>query len=611
MKENAKYIIGMDLGTTNCAMAYVEYPTAGNEKPEIKNFAIPQLTGPGVVEERPLLPSFMYIASEIEFPKGSLDLPWISGQNYFVGEFAQKRGAESPKRLVSSAKSWLCNEGVSREDKILPSGNDVECEKFSPIETSAKYLQHLKNAWNHKMAATDKNAVMEKQTIYITVPASFDAVARDLTLKAASLAGLSNVTLLEEPQAAFYSWINNMDAKWRKEVKEGDVILVFDIGGGTTDFSLIYVGQQDGEMSLNRIAVGNHILLGGDNMDVALANLVRTKLEASGKKIDNWQFQALWYSARAAKEALLSDPKAEKVPVTILSRGKSVIGGVIKSEILKSEIESILIEGFLPKSGSDEMPLKQKSSGITELGLPYASDPAITRHLAKFLTEHVSNENYKKKAGASFIHPSAMLFNGGVMKSDLLQGRVLETINSWLEKEKSQKVKLLPSTNMDLAVARGAAYFGIVKTGAGIRIKGGTARSYYIGLETAMPAVPGMRAPMKALCVVPAKTEEGSVIAVPGKEFGLRVGEASEFKLFASTTHKAEAPGTILEEWSEGDLLETPPLETSLEKKDGLEGVVPVKIETHVTEIGTVEIWCVSRDDKNRWKLEFNIRENE
>ena len=611
MDEKTKFIIGVDLGTTNCALAYIETPASKDDKFEVRNFSIPQLTGPGVVEEKAVLPSFVYLASDVEFPKGSLDLPWAAGRDFMVGEFARKRGAESPKRLISSAKSWLCHSGVSREEKILPWGSDEQCQKYSPIEASAKYLEHMKDAWNHKMAKSDPEAAMEKQRIFLTVPASFDAIARDLTLKAAYLIGLKNVTLLEEPQAAFYSWLNSLGDKWRKEVKEGDVILVFDVGGGTTDFSLIAVGSQGGELSLNRIAVGNHILLGGDNMDVALANMVRAKLEASGRKIDSWQFQALWYSARAAKEELLSGAGAEKVPVTILSRGKSVIGGSIKSEIAKGEVDSILVEGFFPKSAKPEMPQKQSKAGIMELGLPYASDPAVTRHLAKFLADHVGNENYKKKDGATFVHPSAVLFNGGVMKSKALQERAADVLSGWVKGEKGNAIKLLPAADMDLAVARGAAYFGMAKAGSGIRIRGGAARSYYIGLETSMPAIPGMRAPMKALCVVPAKTEEGSVLAIPGREFGLRVGEPSEFQMFASTVHKAEPPGTILEEWGE-ELTEMPPLETVLESKDEAEGsVIPVKLESHVTDIGTVEIWCVSRDDKKRWKLEFNIRENE
>ncbi len=616
MSKKPKFIIGIDLGTTNCAISYTEYPQTddgeGASGNEVKNFNIAQVTGPGVVEEKPLLPSFIYIASEVEFPAGALDLPWASGRGFCVGEFARKRGSESPNRLISSAKSWLCHAGVSREAKILPSTAGGDCQKFSPIEASAKYIEHIKDAWNHKMAAEDKDSEMSKQCIFITVPASFDAAARELTLKAAELAGLSNITLLEEPQAAFYSWINRAGDKWRRGVKEGEVVLVFDIGGGTTDFSLIYVGQKDGDLTLNRIAVGNHILLGGDNMDIALANLVRQKLESAGKKIDNWQFQGLWYSARAAKETLLADDKLDRVAVTVLSKGKSVIGGAMKSEILRSEIEKIMLDGFFAPAASGDMPLKQAGLGITEISLPYASDPAITRHLAKFLKEHVNNENYTKKSGTTFIHPDAVLFNGGVMKSDILRQRALEVINGWLKTEGAGEVKKLESDDMDVAVAHGAAYFGLAKAGRGIRIKGGTAASYYIGLETAMPAVPGMRAPIKALCAVPAKTEEGTRLQIPGREFGLRIGEKSEFKMFVSTTHKEEAPGTILDEWPEGELIEMTPLETALERKEGAaDELVPVTIESYVTEIGTIEIWCVARDGKNRWKLEFNIRESE
>lgn len=612
MEKKPKYIIGIDLGTTNCSLSYVEYPAGKDDRPQLKKFDILQVTAPGVTQERSLLPSFMYIASEVEFSKGALDLPWASEMNFCVGEFARKRGAESPKRLISSAKSWLCHAAVSREGKILPFGADSDCEKYSPIEATAKYIEHIKNAWNHKMAAGDQAAFLENQAVYITVPASFDAAARDLTLKASEMAGISNVTLLEEPQAAFYSWINAMGDKWRREVREGEVILVFDIGGGTTDFSLIYVGQNDGELTLNRIAVGNHILLGGDNMDIALANLVRQKLEASGKKIDNWQFQGLWYSARTAKESLLGGEKLDKYPVTVLSKGKSVIGGALKSEISMEEIKKIMQDGFFTDNKVSDMPIRQSGLGLSEISLPYASDPSVTKHLAKFLTEHVNNENYTKKSGATFVQPSAILFNGGVMKSEPIQQRVLSVLNGWLQIAGGEALKNLKTESMDLAVSRGAAYFGLARAGLGIRIKGGTAASYYIGFESAMPAVPGMRAPIKALCVVPSKTEEGSVIKIPGREFWLKIGEKKEFKMFLSTIHKEEAPGALLEEWPEGELIEMSPLETALEKKDGIsEDLIPVTLEGIVTEIGTIEIWCVSADGKNRWKLEFNIRENE
>lgn len=610
--KNYKFIIGIDLGTTNCAVSYAKISTNLDEDIQILDFLIPQVTAPGIIEEKPLLPSYMYIASEVELPKGSLDLPWAKDLNYCVGEFARKRGAESPKRLISSAKSWLCHGGISRETKILPLNLDEDIEKYSPIEVSAKYLEHIKNAWNYKMASNDPTLKMEEQLVLITIPASFDAAARDFTVKAAHIAGLQNITLLEEPQAAFYSWINNNKDTWRKQIKENDVILVFDIGGGTTDFSLIYVGQEDGNLTLNRIAVGNHILLGGDNIDIALANVVKQKLEASGKKIDNWQFQSLWYITRNAKETIFNE-NHENIPVTILSKGKSVISGTIKSELTKSELHKIIFEEFFSKVSINEMPTVQKRIGLTELSLPYANDPKITRHLAKFLKEHVNNEKYQKKnINSTFVIPDAILFNGGVMKPVSLQDHVIDVINSWInETGSNSKVKKLENQDMDLAVARGATYYGLTKLGRGIRIKGGTAASYYIGIESSMPAVPGMPPILKALCVVPAKTEEGTKISITNKEFGLRVGEKSEFKMFVSTTHKTEPPGTILEEWEEGDLIEMMPLETTLEKKDTNLDIVPVTLESYVSEIGTIEIWCVEKNGSNKWKLEFNIRDNE
>ena len=609
----AKYIVGIDLGTTNSALARCD-ASAAEEESRIEVRSIPQLVNPNEVAERTLLPSFLYIPGEFDFPKGSLALPWEAEPKFVIGELARKRGAESPNRLVASAKSWLSYAGVDRTAPILPWQAPEEVPKLSPVEASSQFLQYLRTVWDSGEAGEQGELALAEQDVLLTVPASFDEEARELTRRAAEQAGYQHVTLLEEPLAAFYAWLESQGDAWRRRIKVGDLVLVCDVGGGTTDFSLIMVSEENGDLTLKRVAVGDHILLGGDNMDLALARVLQQRLEASGNRIDTWQLHGLWHQCRIAKEKLFESPKTQKRPITLLGKGTKLIGGTIKTELVREDLDQVLVEGFFPKVASGELPARQRRVGFQELGLPYAADPAITKHLARFLSEQVRNSPEAagiRRGRSGLACPTHILFNGGVMKAAVLRDRVVEVLNSWLRQEGFDALgaeQILEAPDLEHAVARGAAYYGKARRGRGVRIRSGASRTYYIGIESAMPAVPGMEAPLKALCVVPFGMEEGTEATIPGREFGLVVGEPAEFRFLSSSVRKQDHVGSLLEDWG-ADIEELSPLEVTL-KLDGQQGtVVPVRLETRVTELGTLEVWCVSRDGTQRWKLELNIRE--
>lgn len=610
---DAKYIVGIDLGTTNSALAQCDASLEEGTGP-IAIQEIPQLVNPNEVADRTLLPSFLYLPGELDFPKDSLALPWEREPRFVVGELARKRGAESPSRLVASAKSWLCYAAVNRTAPILPWQAPPEVPKLSPVEASSHFLNYLRQVWDHYHAKGKPELALSEQDVLLTVPASFDEEARELTRRAAEQAGLKNVTLLEEPQAAFYAWLESKGDGWRKRVKVGDLVLVCDVGGGTTDFSLISVSEEGGDLVLKRVAVGEHILLGGDNMDLALARLLQQRLEANGHHIDIWQLHSLWHQCRLGKERLFEEPKSHKHPVALLGKGSKLVGGTIKAELTREDLKQVLVDGFFPKVASSEMPARQRRIGFQELGLPYAADAAITRHLARFLSRQVqdSPELEKIRRGRSGLAcPTHVLFNGGVMKAAVLRDRLIEVLNDWLREEGFDPLgsrEILDAPDLEHAVARGAAYYGKARRGKGVRIRSGASRTYYIGIESALPAVPGMEAPLKALCVVPFGMEEGTEAQIPDREFGLVVGEAAEFRFLSSSVRKQDQIGSLLEDWGD-EIEELSPLEVTL-KLDGQEGtVLPVRLESRVTEVGTLEVWCVSRDGAQRWKLELNIRE--
>ncbi|MGZ4998832.1 MAG: Hsp70 family protein [Methylomonas sp.] len=612
MTQAPRYSVGIDLGTTHCVLSYVDLET-GEDQPPLTVLAVPQLTSPGVIEDNPQLPSFMYLPHAAEIAEGSTALPWSGKPEHLVGEIARNLGSKTPIRLVSSAKSWLCHAGVDCKQPILPAEAPDDVNRVSPFLASQSYLLHLRDAWNHQFPEHP----LQKQDVVITVPASFDPAARELTVEAARTVGLGQAVLLEEPQAALYSWIENSEGDWRNQVSVGDVILVIDVGGGTTDLSLIAVTQEEGNLQLTRVAVGDHILLGGDNMDLALAYTVKAKLEQDGgKRLESWQLQALTHACREAKEKLFTQPELENMPLVIASRGSSLIGGTLRSELTREELNRVLVEGFLPFVSVTDKPQSKPRSGLRSAGLPYAQDAAITRHLAAFLsrqmhaTADLKDVNLPEHAG--FLHPTGVLFNGGVLKASVLADRLMQVLNSWLQAEQAAEARLLQGADLDLAVARGAAYYGHVRKGKGVRIKGGTAAAYYVGVESAMPAVPGFSPEIEALCIAPFGMEEGSEQELPNDEFGLVIGEPVRFRFFGSKTRRDDVVGTRLEYWSDEELEELDEIEITLPEEGHNAGeVVPVHLSAAVREVGTLELRAVSRRDQQRWKIEFDVRAGE
>ncbi len=436
----------------------------------------------------------------------------------------------------------------------------------------------------------------------LTVPASFDAAARELTREAALSAGLpADLILLEEPQAAVYAWLSAQGDRWRKQLSVGDRLLVCDIGGGTTDLTLISVSETDGELTLQRLAVGDHLLVGGDNMDLTLAHHVAGKFAEQGLKLDPWQTVSLWHSCRTAKESLLAADGPDKHAVSVLGRGSKLIGGTVSVEVDRAAVTQLLVDGFFPHCAFADRPQKRGVSGFREIGLPYETDTGVTRHVAAFLAAH--------NVGDQGVTPTHVLFNGGVFKSDTLRSRLLEVLGSWAESTAPQL--LSGEHDLDHAVARGAAHYGWSKEKGGVRIRGGVGRSYYVGIETAGLAIPGAPRPLRALCVVPFGMEEGTRTDVPSGEIGLVLGEPAHFRFFSSAVRKEDAPGDVIGSWSEDEIIETDSLETTLPKDDSIdEAYVPVRFESDITELGVFELWCVGTKSEGRWKLEFSVRED-
>lgn len=607
--STARFSIGIDLGTTHCALSYVDMQASDGEQVVQQVLDVPQLTAPASVEGRPLLPSFLYLPHESELSPADLALPWGASQDAVAGEFARQRGAATPIRLVASAKSWLCHPGVDRRAPLLPADAPPEVERISPLAASTRYLQHLRQAWD----AAHPGAPFDQQDITVTIPASFDPAARELTAEACRAAGYQQLTLLEEPQAALYSWIQASGGGWRKQVAHGDVILVVDVGGGTTDLSLIAVLEQGGNLQLQRVAVGEHILLGGDNMDLALAYGVARKLAAEGRQLDAWQTRALAHGCRAAKEQLLADDALQAVPVVVPSRGSKLIGGSIRTEVTRAEVLALLVEGFFPPVAVSDKPQTRARAALTQLGLPYAQDAAVTRHLAAFLSRQADAveqvEGLQGQPGASFLHPTAILFNGGVLKARQIEQRILEVVNGWLSAEGAPPARLLEGANLDLAVARGAAYYGHVRRGCGVRIRGGTAQSYYVGVESNMPAIPGMEPPISALCLAPFGMEEGTEVALDAQEFGLVVGQPVRLRFFGSSMRRQDAVGSVLDFWGPEELVELQQIEAQLPAEGRTPGeVVTVQLHARVTDIGTLELLAVPVGGSERWKVEFDVR---
>jgi hypothetical protein len=598
----ARSVVGIDLGTTHTALAYAD---EADEAARSTALDAPQLVAPGVVERSPLLPSFLYFAHESEPP---LSLPWDTSRRYTVGEYARRRAAEAPGRVVSSAKSWLSHPTVDRRAPILPLNAPEDVEKVSPVETSFRYLDHLAEAWK----ATGRESDLAEQSIVLAVPASFDASARDLTVEAAFAAGMEGITLLEEPQAALYAWIESMGDDWRKLLRVGDVVLIVDIGGGTTDFSAVEAVESEGGLELRRVAVGDHILLGGDNMDLALAHVAKAHLEAEGHELDGWQLHALMHGSRAAKERLLSSDAAQ-MPVVVPSRGSQLLGGSLRTTLTRQEVERIIVDGFFPEVSVSEEPARRARTALTQVGLPYAADPAVTRHLASFLRRQAGAVG-GAASNAGLLRPTAVLFNGGVLKAEKIRNRILATLERWLAEAGAPSPRELPAADLDLAVARGACYYGLVRKGRGLRIRGGTAQAYYVGIESPAPAVPGVPPPITAFCVAPFGVEEGSHVDLPPHELGVVVGEPVRFRFFGSSVRRGDAAGDELTRWKPGELSELSPIELTLPAEGRTTGeVVPVRLESGVTPIGTLALEAVPlnpRSPDERWKVELSVRTN-
>jgi molecular chaperone DnaK (HSP70) len=612
IQADARFSLGIDLGTTNSAVALEDLETGWSGMVEMT-----QLLGPNRIGEKPTLPSAVYIPHPDEFPKEQLRLPWEErSSGVIVGHFARDHGALIPDRLITSAKSWLSNFHVDPMKPVLPWKSDINEPKLSALECSRLYLEHMKLGFLNAERARDRSWNIDEGQVVITVPASFDEVARNLTLEAALAAGFAKLVLLEEPQAAFYAWMEQSGSDWRKQVSPGDIVLVCDVGGGTSDFSLIAIAEKDGNLEVERISVGEHILLGGDNMDLALAYTLRSQLEAAGKAIDEWQFLSLIHTASNAKVRLFTDSSLPETQIAVPSRGSSLLAKTVSVRLDRATLEQVVLDGFFPLTKPSELPQEAVAAGLRELGLPYAADPVISKHLARFLRRSLINVKgsetlvslmNSQALGSEQIIPTAVLFNGGVFNAAPIRKRVIDLLTSWND---GNAVRELEGFQPDLAVAKGAALYGRNRsTGKGIRIKAGTARSYYIGLESTMPAIPGFKPAIKAVCVVPQGMEEGSELLINQEEFGLTVGQPADFRFFASEMRSGDVPGQIISN-AERELEETSRVEVLLPAVEGFpEGqMIPVMINPVVTELGNLELWMKHTRSDRRWKLDFQLR---
>lgn len=623
MAEQSRYWIGIDLGTTNSVVAYGDKQAQrGSEPPEIRVLEVPQLVAEGEVCALPVLPSFLYFPPESASSANAFALPWEAQATSVVGVLAREQGALVAGRQVSSAKSWLCQGAVDRRAGILPWEAEPSEPKVSPVEASARYLTHLRNAWNEGKAWNDaiaggEETRFEDQDIVLTVPASFDEEARELTVEAAHQAGLHRFTLLEEPMAAFYAWI----AKHRNllegqlagtELHDGDLVLICDIGGGTTDFSLIRVRMMGASVQFERTAIGEHLLLGGDNLDLALTRRVEEKLNAG--KLSLRQRHSLQRACCAAKERLLSDPALQCLPVNVLGSGRGVVGQVLTAELTREDVLQILAEGFLPLTNASELLKREEDrresrTGLRELGLPYATSPAITKHLAAFLASASASLQQTRSASRdhpTMVRPDAVLFNGGFCTAPIVRERIVEAISNWFRQEgasrdeaKRSRPIVLDSTGMERAVAVGAAYYARVRHGSGVRIRAGSARSYYVATRSEHG--------IQAVCVLPHGTEEGTTLPLPNREFTVLANRPVSFTLYSSTVRR-DAHGAIAA-LEEGEIHRHAPLGTLLRYgKKMREQELAVRLRANFTEMGTLELWCESLATDHRWRLRFELR---
>ena len=584
--------VGIDLGTTNSSVSYFDPETES-----LVQYKIHQLVSEGLLDARDILPSVLYCPIEGEFAEGDLDLPWEKNPTWIVGEMAKRQWSRAGQRIVHSAKSWLCHGSLGGKDPILPFQSSME-GKISAYDSTLKILSHIKSSWNYDALHDLVPGRLEELDVVVTIPASFDPAARELTLEAARDAGLASIRLLEEPQAALYSWLEAQDEDWRENLQVGQRILVCDVGGGTTDFSLMEAVDEEGTLELRRVAVGNHILLGGDNMDLALSYLLKGRLEEQNQNPDDGQMASLLSQAREAKEEILSSSK-EEVQVVLTGSGSSLFASSMETYLKKEDIETVILIGFFTPCEFGEKPLEQRSAGLREVGLGYAQDPLILKHLSQFLSQNLNED------GEGF--PSTLLFNGSMFQAPLLRDGILQTLNQWSVQKRSEEFQLLGGSDFPLAVSRGAAYYCWVSQGEGIRIKASLPYSYYIGVEKAQMAIPGVKPQLSLLCIAPYGMEEGTEVRLDHELFYLVHGENVQFRLFRSPVRKDEVGSRT--EFKQEEFEEISCLEKELEA-DSQTQYVPVEIETSATEIGTLEVWCqASGASEGKWKLEFHVRD--
>jgi len=597
-----RFIVGIDLGTTNCAVSCVDLLAEGSAAKRIRIFKIPQMTGPGEVNRLPVLPSFLYIPGEFDISREAVVELWEGVDSNFAGAFARDHGARVPARLVASAKSWLCHANVDRQARILPWGADKEVSKISPVMATAAYLKHIRLAWNHSWGA-DESLHLENQLIVATVPASFDEVARELTLEAAKLGGLNNVILLEEPLAAFYSWLMRHEKDWQEFVQTGELILVCDVGGGTTDFTLIILREAEGSPRFERIAVGDHLILGGDNIDLALARRVESGLTGPRRSMSTDRWKALCHQCRQAKESILGG-FAETFKVTLMGEGSRLIAGTLSAKLGQDEVSETVLEGFFPLVEAVSAQDTTRRKGITEFGLPYEQEPAVTRHLGQFLEQHRDDifRTLQRQSSA----PDLILFNGGSLKPAKIQQRIRAALQHWYGQPDSERPRVLENPDPDLAVALGAAYYGLVKVGEGVKVGSGSPRAYYLGIART-DAVAQDAQTRETICVVERGLEEGSAIGLQGKSFEVLTNQPVSFDLYSSSYRSGDRHGDVIRIDDSFSVL--PPLQTVIQYgKKGVRKAIPVKIEAEYTELGTLALWCRSRISDHRWKLQFQLR---
>lgn len=604
-----RFIIGIDLGTTNSAISCVDLSQASAEgaqrktKPRIKLFKVPQLTGPGEVSRLEVLPSFLYIPGKYDLDEAALKVPWKTRNRNFTGAFARDHGAKVPARLVSSAKSWLCHGNVDKHARMLPWGGGDDVYKLSPVEATSAYLTHLKSAWNAAQGQ-EEESYLENQLVIVTVPASFDEVARDLTVEAAKMAGLNRIILLEEPLAAFYNWLHRYEHSWQQQVSPGELILVCDVGGGTTDFTLITLREVEGSPRFDRIAVGDHLILGGDNVDLALARQIEARMGKAGQSLAGDRWKALCHQCRQAKERILGGV-SETEKITIMGEGSKLIAGTLSATLDRETVEQIVVDGFFPLADASDPKRVSERKGITEFGLPYEHEPAITRHLGWFFEKH--RQDVADVISKARAMPDLVMFNGGSLKPDIIQERILSAVRHWFGMDDGRMPGVLDNPNPDLAVALGAAYYGLVKIGRGVRVGSGSPRAYYLGVGAAEGAAGDDQ---QALCLVERGLEEGSHITLEGRRFEVRTNQPVAFDVYSSSFRSGDRCGNLVA--IDDTLTKLPPIKTVVAYgKKGAKSRIPVEIEADYTEISTLALWCRSHISPHRWQLQFQLRDSQ